>query len=91
MTEPTDTNPNECLDCIDGLTPTTSPLIGHSFRLCPTCRPICPCCNGHGRWPAWTTDLIAFLAVYNDAGFMPILCHACCGLIALTPINQETP
>ena len=97
MTELANTNTSgsgSCLHCIDGMAPTTSTVIGHCYQTCPECQPQCPCCHGRGRYPAWTNDMVRFAAAYNSAGLIPVLCHTCGGVLAITPTtnpNTEAP
>jgi hypothetical protein len=92
MSEPTDTTtPGSCLHCIDGMALSRSELLGVCFRVCPACQPTCPCCNGRGCYPAWTTDMTALIAAYNDAGLAPMLCHTCGGVVGVARLDQETP
>jgi hypothetical protein len=80
----------DCLDCISGFAIANSPLIGYCFRECPTCRPVCPCCNGDGRYPWWTRDMVEFIALYNNRGLVPMLCHTCGGVVGLSLLDEET-
>jgi hypothetical protein len=81
----------ECLSCIDGFAPTTDELLGYAFRACPACRIACSCCNGRGVYPVWTQDMTEFAAVYNAAGFAPVICHTCGGVVDVAPLDEETP
>ena len=86
------TTTTDCLFCVDGLAPDTSTVIGACFRPCPRCKPQCRCCDGQGAYPDWTKDLYTFLVFYNAVGLKPVLCHDCCGVVELTPLDpdQET-
>lgn len=81
----------DCLDCIDGMSPGTSPVLGTCYQVCLTCQPPCPCCHGNGCFPAWTTDMAAYIASVNDTGQAPVLCHTCGGVVDLTPLAEENP
>ena len=82
----------DCMLCIDGRTPVSTDLFGESFITCPNCQPVCPCCDGQACFPAWTSDLFELITAYNQAGFVPALCHTCGGALGLRPFtDEETP
>jgi hypothetical protein len=85
MTESTD-----CLDCISGIAIADSDFMGACFRACPTCQPVCPCCNGQGRYPSWTRDMAEFAVSYNETGLLPVLCHTCGGVVGVSLLDPET-
>ncbi len=78
-----------CLSCVDGMAPTTTQLLGACYRTCPSCQPPCACCHGEGSFPAWTSSLTAFVDSYNSIGLLPVLCHTCLGIIAVTLLNEQ--
>ena len=88
MTEPND-NGGDCLHCIDGMALSESGLLGICFRVCGACQPGCPCCHGNGGFPATTRDMAEFIAHHNDAGYLPVLCHTCGGVVDIHPIDEE--
>jgi hypothetical protein len=83
------TTTTECLYCIDGLAPDTNQLLGECFRVCTFCRPACPCCEGQGRFPSWTNDMVRFIATYNANRLAPELCHTCGGVTGARSITDE--
>ena len=91
MNEDIDTADTSCLLCIDGMTPVTSPVLGHAFRVCPACQPGCPCCGGAGCFPAWTNDMAVCIAAFNEAGLIPALCHTCGGVVGAALLDEEPP
>jgi hypothetical protein len=42
-----------------------------------------------GRFPAWTTDMLEFIASLNANGMRPILCHTCGGFISVTQLDAD--
>lgn len=85
------TTATDCLYCIDGLAPDTNQILGQCYRVCTICQPPCPCCEGNGRFPSWTTDMVRFIAAYNANGITPELCHTCGGVLALWSVEEENP
>lgn len=82
----------DCLDCIGGMSLSHADYMGGAcFRVCLTCQPGCHCCHGQGCFPSWTTDMTHFIAAYNDAGLMPVLCHTCGGVVGVARIREENP
>jgi len=79
-----------CLDCIDGMSVTTTQFLGACFRVCTTCQPQCTCCDGHGRFPAWTNDMLEFIASLNNNGLQPMLCHTCGGFLAVVLLDEDS-
>lgn len=87
MTETT--TPTECMLCIDGMTPVTTDLFGDCYVKCRNCQPVCPCCDGDGCFPTWTTELFEFITAYNQAGYVPAICHTCGGALGLRAFTEE--
>ena len=79
----------DCLDCVDGMALATNPIIGTCFRVCPACQPQCQCCDGRGRFPAWTRDMVVFMASLNDNGLLAVICHTCGGFLAAITYEEE--
>jgi hypothetical protein len=68
-----------CDYCLEGFIPTTSPIIGHAYELCPLCFFDCPTCLGRAVWPL---TLVSGDAAENlDPDEELVICGMCKGVV----------
>ena len=78
-----DARVTDCPLCIDEWAPGFHPCYGPHYTTCPACRPACPACRGVAMFPAANLTLPEIIERANRAGWLPIFCLSCAGVLRL--------